>query len=110
MSTTFGSYGLPTRGAVAVSVAGQEIFPVFNNRASFTPEACETDSCNEHGTKFCIRILLIMCFVFYAYFVALILKRVNEFDTLCLYKIDKCSLYKIDKLSFPTYRMIIKHL
>jgi hypothetical protein len=31
-----------------MSVSGQEIFPVFNNRATMTPEACEVDSCNEH--------------------------------------------------------------
>eukprot|EP00218_Dolichomastix_sp_CCMP3274_P001074 CAMPEP_0170157766 /NCGR_PEP_ID=MMETSP0033_2-20121228/66669_1 /TAXON_ID=195969 /ORGANISM="Dolichomastix tenuilepis, Strain CCMP3274" /LENGTH=371 /DNA_ID=CAMNT_0010395171 /DNA_START=75 /DNA_END=1186 /DNA_ORIENTATION=- len=47
-SASRGSYGLPTRGAVGVSVKGQIIFPVFNNRAELTPEACEVDSCNEH--------------------------------------------------------------
>ncbi len=41
-------YGLPTRGAVGTSVTGQEIFPVFNNRAMLTPEACEVDSYNQH--------------------------------------------------------------
>ncbi len=43
-----GGYGLPTRGAIAVSVTGQEIFPFYNNRATLTGESCEVDSCNEH--------------------------------------------------------------
>jgi hypothetical protein len=41
-------YGLPTRGAVSFTLWGQEIFPVFNNQALYTPEMCEVDSCNEH--------------------------------------------------------------
>jgi hypothetical protein len=49
MSSAFGTYPLPTRGAVGYTVAGQEIFPIYNNRAVLTPEVCEVDSCNEHG-------------------------------------------------------------
>ena len=41
-------YGLPTRGAVGVSIGGQDIFPVWNNQALATPEKCEVDACNEH--------------------------------------------------------------
>eukprot|EP00386_Alphamonas_edax_P016049 GDKI01049041.1.p1 GENE.GDKI01049041.1~~GDKI01049041.1.p1 ORF type:complete len:227 (-),score=54.04 GDKI01049041.1:67-747(-) len=44
----FASYGLPTRGAVGISVNGQEIFPLYNNRAEIKPDSCEVDSCNEH--------------------------------------------------------------
>ena len=42
------TYGLPTRGAIGTTISGQEIYPVFNNRAGYTPEFCEVDSCNEH--------------------------------------------------------------
>lgn len=48
LSSTFGTYPLPTRGAVGYTVNGQEIFPIYNNRAMLTPEVCEVDSCNEH--------------------------------------------------------------
>lgn len=41
-------YGMPTRGNIGFTVAGQEIFPIFNNRAEYTLESCEVDSCNEH--------------------------------------------------------------
>ncbi|PNH01401.1 hypothetical protein TSOC_012719 [Tetrabaena socialis] len=37
MAGALGSYGLPTRGAVGVSVSGQEMFPLYNNRAELTP-------------------------------------------------------------------------
>lgn len=47
-SPTNGVYGLPTRGAVGVSISGQDIFPLYNNRAEGTLQACEVDSCNEH--------------------------------------------------------------
>lgn len=48
-STNVGAtYGLPTRGSVAVSIAGQDIFPVFNNNAYLAPQKCEVDACNEH--------------------------------------------------------------
>jgi len=30
------------------SIAGQDIFPIYNNRGTFTPEQCEVDSCNQH--------------------------------------------------------------
>jgi hypothetical protein len=42
------TYGLPTRGSVAVSIAGQDIYPAFNNNAYLAPQKCEVDSCNEH--------------------------------------------------------------
>jgi hypothetical protein len=29
-------------------VSGQDIFPLYNNRAELTPDNCEVDSCNEH--------------------------------------------------------------
>ena len=41
-------YGLNARGPVGVTVAGQEIYPVYNNRAQYTPQDCEVDACNEH--------------------------------------------------------------
>ncbi len=41
-------YGLPIRGAVGVTIGGQDIFPVFNTRATLTPQACEVDSCTQH--------------------------------------------------------------
>lgn len=47
-SATLGTFGLPAGGPVGTTVAGQEIYPVFNNRAMLTPEACEVDRCNEH--------------------------------------------------------------
>ena len=34
-------------GAIAVSIAGQEIFPVFNNLAALAPQKCEVDTCNQ---------------------------------------------------------------
>ena len=40
--------GMPTRGAMGVSIGGQDIFPVWNNRATATPQWCEVDACNEH--------------------------------------------------------------
>ncbi len=39
---------MPTRGAVAFTSDGQEIYPLYNNRAEVTLEACEVDSCNQH--------------------------------------------------------------
>ena len=41
-------YYLPADGAVGMSIWGQDVFPVFNNRGTYTPEACEVDSCNQH--------------------------------------------------------------
>lgn len=41
-------YGLPSGGAVGTTIAGQQIFPTFNNRALYTPENCEVDHCNQH--------------------------------------------------------------
>ena len=41
-------YALNARGPVGVTVAGQEIYPVYNNRAQYTPQDCEVDACNEH--------------------------------------------------------------
>ena len=43
-----GAFGLPSAGALGVSIDGQEVFPVFNNGAILTPSWCEVDSCNEH--------------------------------------------------------------
>ena len=34
--------------SVGVTVGGQEIFPVYNNRAQYTPQDCEVDACSEH--------------------------------------------------------------
>ena len=48
LSGSNGYYGLPSSGNVGFTVEGQEIFPVYNNQALFTPEKCEVDSCNEH--------------------------------------------------------------
>ena len=42
------SYGLSNSGGVGSTISGQEMYPVFNNRASLTPESCEIDACNEH--------------------------------------------------------------
>lgn len=41
-------YGLAADGPIALSVNGQEHFPVFNNNAQITAEKCEVDSCNQH--------------------------------------------------------------
>ena len=41
-------YPLPEDGAVGFTVSGQEVFPVYNNRAQLTPEKCEVDACNSH--------------------------------------------------------------
>jgi hypothetical protein len=41
-------YGLNARGPVGVAVSGQEIFPLYNNRATNTLQDCEVDACNEH--------------------------------------------------------------
>ena len=42
------SYGLSNSGGVGSTISGQELYPVFNNRASLTPGSCEIDACNEH--------------------------------------------------------------
>ena len=42
------TYWLSASGRVGVTLSGQEIFPVFNNRALFTNENCESDACNAH--------------------------------------------------------------
>ena len=42
------TYGLPVDGAVGFTVAGQELYPMYNNRGTFTPEQCEVDACNQH--------------------------------------------------------------
>jgi len=41
-------YGFNARGGAGVTVGGQEIFPVYNNRGQYTPQDCEVDACNEH--------------------------------------------------------------
>ena len=40
--------GLPIAGQVGFTLTTQQIFPMFNNRGSYTPENCEVDACNEH--------------------------------------------------------------
>ena len=45
---TGATYGLPTRGAVGITIGGQEIFPAFNNLAYLAPQKCEVDTCQEH--------------------------------------------------------------
>ena len=42
------TFWLPASGRVGVTLSGQELYPVFNNRALFTNENCETAACNEH--------------------------------------------------------------
>jgi hypothetical protein len=42
------TFWLSASGRVGVTLSGQEIFPVFNNRALFTAENCEADACNAH--------------------------------------------------------------
>ena len=46
-TNTAATYGLPTRGAIGITIAGQDIFPIFNNMATLAPEKCEVDTCNE---------------------------------------------------------------
>ena len=41
-------YPLPVSGPVGYTLAGQDIFPVYNNRGTLTPEQCEADGCNQH--------------------------------------------------------------
>jgi hypothetical protein len=41
------AYGVPTRGSIGVTTSGVDIYPVFNNRGTLTPEQCEVDMCNE---------------------------------------------------------------
>ena len=41
------TYGLPTYGPVGVTVAGQEIYPTFDNNGAMGGEACGLDSCNQ---------------------------------------------------------------
>ena len=47
-SATGTVYGLNSRGPAGVTIGGQEIFPVYNNRGQYTPADCEIDACNEH--------------------------------------------------------------
>jgi hypothetical protein len=46
-----GSLGLPDSGGVAVTVSGQPIFPLFNNRVLNSYEECEIDNCGAHSGK-----------------------------------------------------------
>jgi hypothetical protein len=39
------TFWLPASGRVGITLAGQEMYPVFNNRALFTNENCESDAC-----------------------------------------------------------------
>ena len=41
-------YPLPVSGPIGYTLAGQDIFPVYNNRGTLTPEQCEADACNQH--------------------------------------------------------------
>jgi len=45
-TTSRGAFGLPSGGALGLTVDGQDAFPVFNNGAILTPSWCEVDSCN----------------------------------------------------------------
>ena len=47
-SITMTQYNIPASGKVGSTITGQDVFPVFNNRATFTSENCEVDACNEH--------------------------------------------------------------
>jgi hypothetical protein len=47
-SYTSTQMNIPASGTVGSTVPGQDVFPVFNNRALFTAENCEVDACNEH--------------------------------------------------------------
>ena len=47
-SITLTQYNIPASGKVGSTITGQDVFPVFNNRATFTSENCEVDACNEH--------------------------------------------------------------
>ena len=49
-------------GAIGISVAGQEIFPVFNNLATLAPQKCEVDTCNEVRL---ISYLSLICYPIY---------------------------------------------
>ena len=42
------TFWLPASGRIGVTLSGQEMYPVFNNRALFTNENCESDACNAH--------------------------------------------------------------
>jgi len=42
------TYGLPSDGALGMTVNGMPIFPVYNNQAKYTPQKCEVDRCNLH--------------------------------------------------------------
>jgi len=44
-----GMYGLPTSGAVGVTVTGSPIFPLFNNAGSISHVQCELDKCSAHA-------------------------------------------------------------
>ena len=51
MSWTVGlghDYGFATRGPTALTITGQEIFPMFNNIGFMEPQKCEVDTCNQH--------------------------------------------------------------
>ena len=43
------TYGLPSTGAVAVSVSGQSLFPIFTNNEAVSHEMCEMDKCSAHA-------------------------------------------------------------
>ena len=43
---------MPTRGAMGVSIGGQDIFPVWNNRATATPQWCEGQPSSQSKTSY----------------------------------------------------------
>lgn len=49
LNTTYsGVLGVPSGGNMAITVAGQDIYPWFNNIGINDAEQCNLDSCNEH--------------------------------------------------------------
>ena len=43
------SIGLPSSGAVAVTITGQSLYPLFNNVGSPSHANCEMDFCSAHA-------------------------------------------------------------
>lgn len=48
-SANTGMYGLPTSGAIGLTVTGSPIYPHFNNVGSISHVQCELDKCSAHA-------------------------------------------------------------
>jgi len=66
------SFGLPMSGCVAVTVSGQNMFPLYNNADSVSHAQCEVDRCNAHGKNVILQCTTLRICDIYSLFIILI--------------------------------------